>query len=85
MQGRQLLTEAFRRLKACRQDFALLAPLIRLAAFLALGRGLKPADTAPGRGGWQAAIHLACQRHVIACLEHLSDIPAGVPSCMPLR
>lgn len=82
MQGTLLLTEAFQRLHACSTDCVIIAPLCRLAAFLSLGRNLSP--RAPegitfGRGGWQVAIHNSCQQHVISCLEHLADLPAGAP------
>lgn len=81
MQGTLLLTEAFKRLDACQTDCVIIAPLCRLATFLTLGRQLQPEapeGVAFGRGGWQVAIHKSCQQHIIACLEHLADVPAGV-------
>lgn len=83
MQGVLLLTQAFKRLHACHTDCVIIAPLCRLAAFLALGRKLKPQTpkgVTVGRGGWQATIHNSCQAHVITCLEHLADLPSGMLS-----
>jgi hypothetical protein len=80
VQGTLLLTEACKRLHGCQTDCVIIAPLCRLAAFLALGKKLKPATcegVALNRGGWQAAIHNGCQAHIIACLEYLADPVAG--------
>ena len=89
MQGVLLLTEAFKRLHACQTDCVIVAPLCRLAAFLSLGRKLKPTPpegVAVARGGWPAAIHSSCQQHIITCLEHLADLPAGASWwCLCLR
>lgn len=89
VQAMEVLQGAFEWLQRASLDCAVTAPLVRLVAFLALKRRLRPpaAGTTSGKTGgdgdgraditWLDAVYMSCQSHIIEFLECLAEAPTG--------
>lgn len=88
VQAVEVLEGGFQMLQRAALGGDVIAPLIRLVAFIAMQRRLRPpsASKSSGREGaaggkadisWLEAVYMSCQRKIIECLEHLADPHPG--------
>lgn len=96
VQAVEVLSGGFQWLQDASLDAEVAAPLVRLVAFIAMKRRLRPPSAAApsGRKGKQAAggegpadiawldsVHERCQGHIIEFLECLAEPPTGAVLC----